>query len=229
MSLSYYLAHQTNSSIGEPFYETELMEVPRGQFRTSEVRREDLRTEGEPETGRAQMMVRLTIIAPAGSQPEDFPGTLEVIKDGVGEQSAQVDSKYRLIIVAAKRSKQLAPIGLEPGDRLTYTFFNPNEEGSRTVGVTTYVYDAPGRLLAQTAPVVLRPGEWYTSTIKHEDLRLTGDAATGNTPVASGIQVVLMDGSVKNVNLHVSMERVDRNGSTNSGTYFTGSVTVSAD
>jgi hypothetical protein len=230
LSFSYYLAHQGNSSFSVPFYETECIQVPRGEFRSSEVRREDLKTEGEPETGRAQMMVRVTIVAPAGTKPEDFTSSLEVIKNEVpGEESAQVDSKYRLIILAAKRSRQFAPINLMLGEKLSYTFFNPNEEGSQPVRVSTYVYDSTGRLLAQTNPVELRPGECYTSEIKRDDLRVTGEDGTGSLPVGTGIQVALMDGSVRNVNLHVSMERVDRTGSTSGGEYFTGSVTVSDD
>ena len=62
---------------------------------------------------RAQMMVRVTIIAPAGSNADGFPASLEIIEDGVQSgESVQTDSKYRLVLLAAKRSKQLnAPIG----------------------------------------------------------------------------------------------------------------------
>ncbi len=106
LSFSYYLAHASNSSSSVPFYESEWIQVPRGEFRFSEVTREHLKTEGEPGTGRAQMMVRVTMIAPAGSDPEDFPGSLEIIQDEDQDgQSVQTDSKYRLIILAAQRSK----------------------------------------------------------------------------------------------------------------------------
>lgn len=233
LSFSFYLAHGSNSSSSIPFYESEWMQVPPGEFRSAEVAREDLKTEGEPETGRAQVLVRVTIIAPTGSNPEDLAGSLEVIEDGAQDpESVQIDSKYRLIILAAKRSKQLAPIGFLPGQRLSYTFFNPNEEGSQPVRVQAYVYDATGRLLSQTDPVELRPGETYTSSIDRDDLRLTGEEKTGRIQVRSGIQVVLMDGSVRDVSLPVWMELVDkRTGSTvgAGGDYFTGTVTVSGD
>ena len=230
LSFSYYLAHQSNSS-SFPFYETEWMQVPRGEFRFSELSREALNTEGEPGTGRAQVMARVTIVAPAGSNPDDFPVSLEVIEDKVeGGNSVQIDSKYRLVILAAKRSKQLAPISFMPGERLSYTFFNPNEEGSQPVRVHAYVYDATGRLLAQTDPVELRPGECYTSNINRDDLRVAGEEGTGRLPVGIGIQVASMDGSARNVNLHVSMERVDnRTGISSAGSYYTGTVSVSGD
>ena len=110
------------------------------------------------------MLVKVTIVAPAGSNPEDFPCSLEVIEDEVRVgQSVQTDSKYRLIILAAKRSKQLAPIGFIHGQRLSYTFSNPNEEGNQPVRVQAYIYDATGRLLTQTDPVELKPGDSYTS------------------------------------------------------------------
>jgi len=53
-------------------------------------------------------MVRVTIIAPAGSNADDFPASLEIIEDEVQSgETVQTDSKYRLVLLAAKRSKQL--------------------------------------------------------------------------------------------------------------------------
>lgn len=230
LSFSYYLAHGTNASISVPFYESEWMRVPRGEFRFSDVTREQLKTEGEPGTGRAQLIVRVTMIAPAGSDPEDFPGSLEIIPEGEDGNSVQTDSKYRLIILAAKRSKQLAPIGFIPGQRLSYTFSNPNEEGSQPVRVQAYIYDATGRLLTQTDPVELLPGESYTANINRDDLRVAGEEKTGRLQVRAGIQVALMDGSVRPVRLSVSMEVVEnRTGITSGGDYYTGTVSVSGD
>jgi hypothetical protein len=231
LSFSYYLAHGSNASSSVPFYESEWIRVPRGEFRSSEVTREYLKTEGEPETGRAQMIVRVTMVAPAGSDADDFPGSLEIIEDGEKDgQSGQIDSKYRLVLLAAQRSKHHAPIGFIPGQRLSYTFFNPNEEGSQSVRVQAYIYDATGRLLAQTNPVELMPGESYTSHINRDDLLVAGEEKTGRLQVRAGIQVALMDGSVRPVKLSVSMEVVEnRTGVTKGGPYFTGSVTVSDD
>ena len=233
LSFSYYLAHGSNASTTDPFYETEWMRVPRGEFRFSEVRREDLKTEGEPLTGRAEVLVKVTMIGADGSNPDDFPGSLEIIGDGdQNGQSVQTDSKYRLIILAAKGSKQLAPIGFKPGQRLSYTFVNPDEEGSQTVRVQAYIYDATGRLLTQTDPVDLRPGESYTAIINRDDLRVVGEEKTGRLQVRSGIQAVLLDGSVRPVRVSVSMQLVDNNtGTTEGGNYhyYTGTVSVSGD
>jgi hypothetical protein len=230
LSFQYYLAHGSNASTSVPFYESELIQVPPGQFRSSGVSRADLNTEGEPETGRAQMIVKVTMIAPAGSNPEDFPGSLEVFADEVqGGESVHPDSKYSLIILAAKRSELNHPISLLPGQRLSYSFFNPNEEGSEPVRVQAYIYDSYNRLMTQRS-VELRPGQFHTFDINHDDLRLAGEEGTGLLQVRAEIQVASMDDSVRPVKLSVSMERVDnRTGTTAGGPYFTGSVTVSDD
>jgi len=223
LSFSYYIAHNSSA-----VYESEWMRVSQGEFRSSEIRRADLKTEGDPETALAQVIVKVTMVAPAGSEPEDFPAALEVIDDA--NQAEPPDSKYRLILVAAKRSKPLAPISFVDGERLSFTFINPNEEGSEPVRVVAYIYDAPGRLISQTQPVKLGPGESYTAIINRNDLPVPGEDMTGRLEVRASIQVVLLDGSVRPVKLAVSMERVDnRTGSSSGGDYFTGTVSVSGD
>lgn len=234
LSFSFYLAHQTNSSSSTPLYKSEVIKVPPKEFRFSDVTREDLNTEGEPETRRAEVRVEVTIVAPAGNNPEDFPCSLEIIKDEVESGNAvQTDSKYRLIILAAKRSKQLnAPIGFIPGQMLRYSVFNPNEDGSQPVQVQAYTYDSYGNLLSQTAPVKLEPGQGHIIVIDRYDLPAAGDMKTKRLQVRTGIQVVLMDGSVRHVNLPVSMELVDKTtGTTMDGNYvyYTGTVSVSGD
>ena len=231
LSFSFYLAHGSNASSSVPLYESEWIKVPQREFRFSDVSRKDLNTEGEPETGRVQMMVRVTIIAPAGSNADDFPASLEIIEDGVQSgETVQTDSKYRLILVAAKRSKLNAPIGFYPGQKFRYSFFYPKEEGDQPVSVTTYVYDSYGNLLRQTDPVVLQPGDLHVLDIDRDDLRVPGEEGTGRLQVRAGIQVAAMDGSVRPVKLSVSMEVVNnRTGSTSGGDYFTGTVSVSGD
>ena len=231
LSFSYYLAHGTNAA--SPLYESGWIKVPSKEFRFADVSREELNTEGEPQTGRAQLMVKVNFIAPAGSDPDDFPASLEILEDEVQDgETVQVDSKYRLILLAAKRSEQMnAPIGFNPGERLRYTFFYPNEEGDQPVKVAAYIYDSYGNLLTQTDPVVLRPGDSHVFDIDRDNLRVPGDERTGRLQVRGGIQAALMDGSVRTVNLSVSMEVVNnRSGSSSSGgSYYTGTVSVSGD
>lgn len=234
LSFSYYLAHGTNSS-GVPLYESESIKIPAGEFRSHDVSREDLKSEGEAETGRAQLLMRLTMIAPAGSDADDFPASLEIIEDEVqAGGTVNTDSKYRLIILAAKRSKQLnAPFGFLPGHKIRYTLYYPKEEGEQRVGVTTYTYDSYGNLLHQTNPATLEPGDSVVFDVNRDDLRVPGEDNTGRLQVASGIQAAFMDGSVRTIKLSVSMELVDSTGRTKDippgGDYYTGTVSVSGD
>ena len=50
----------------------------------------DLNTEGGPETGRAEVMLRVTIQAPAGSNSKDSPVSLEVINEDTGATSGGI-------------------------------------------------------------------------------------------------------------------------------------------
>ena len=72
LSFSYYLAHASNSMNSVPIYESELIRVPPGGFEFSEVAREDLNTEGEPETGRVQLLLKTVIEAPSGASRDDL-------------------------------------------------------------------------------------------------------------------------------------------------------------
>ena len=85
----------TNPS-GVPLYDSEWRYVPVRRFSFSDVSREDLNTEGEPRTGRAQVMVTVTLRVPAGSNPEDFPASLELIDEETGRTVAALELKrYR--------------------------------------------------------------------------------------------------------------------------------------
>jgi hypothetical protein len=124
-------------------------------------------------------------------------------------------------------SELKTPIGVMPGNKLRFSFFYPTEAGSQPVRVTSYTYDSYGNLLKQTDPVILRPGDFQTVDINRDDLPLAGEEETGRLQIRPGIQVVLMDGSVRPIKLSVSMETVDnRTGKTSGGNYFCGSITV---
>lgn len=230
-SFSYYLAPRSNSTYSAPLYQSEWIHVAPGEVRFADVRRNDLHAYGDPITGRVQVIVKVTRVAPSGSSPDDYPCSLEVIPDEVQDgNSVPTDSKYRLVILPAKRAKQFNPIGIVPGQSLRYTFYNQNDPGSQPVRVRAYIYDATSRLLAQTDPVELRPSQAHTVEIKRDDLRFAGEELTGRLQVRAGFQVTLMDGSVRNVNIPVWLELVDTaTGTTQGGDYYTGSVTVSSD
>ena len=70
-------------------------------------------------------------------------------------------------------------------------------------------------------------GQFRYFDFKREDLRVTGEEDTGRLQVRAGIQVALMDGSVRSVkSFPVTSELMD---SHSGGSYYNGSVTVSRD
>ena len=122
--------------------------------------------------------------------------------------------------------------GFVPGETARFSVAYPSttEEGTEPVRVQAYIYDSTGRLLSQTDPVELLPGQFRYFDINRDDLPLAGEEGTGRLQARGVIQVAFMDGSVRNVKLPVSMEVMDnRTGATKGGPYFTGSVTVSDD
>lgn len=233
LSFSYYLAHDTISQSSVPLYESEWIKVPPKEFRFSDVSREELNTEGEPETGRLQLLVKVTFIAPDGSNADDFPAALEIFQDEVQDGgSVNTISKYRLILVAANCAKQLnAPISFIPGETLRYTVFYPNEEGDQPVRVQAYIYDSYSNLLKQSDPVVLRPGQSYAFDFNGDDPRLPAARnAVAFVQLSAGVPAASIGGSVRPIKLSVSMEVVNnRTGSTSGGSYYTGTLTVSSD
>lgn len=229
LRFSLYPVHGSIDSSTVPVYESEWIEIPPGEFRSADVWRKDLKTEGEPQTRRQQLLMTMVMMGATRSNPDDFAGTLEVLEEDAQTGNAiQRDSKYRLIILAANTYNQLkAPIGLLPEHKLRYTVLN---EESEPVIMTGYTYDTLGSLASQTVPVRLEPGESRTLDVNYDDLPMKGDEGSGRKQLSGVVQFALMDSSVRPVKVHVWKEVVNnRTGSTTGGEYFTGSVTVSGD
>ena len=97
-SFSYYRAPAGNSTYSAPLYQSEWIQVAPGEVRFADVRRNDLHAYGDPLTGRVQVIIKVTRVAPAGGSPDDYPCSLEVIPDEVQVgNSLPNDSKYRLV------------------------------------------------------------------------------------------------------------------------------------
>ena len=101
--------------------------------------------------------------------------------------------------------------GFVPGQTARFSVAYPNttEEGTEPVQVQAYIYDSLGRLVTQTNPVEVRPGQFRTFDFNRDDLPLAGEEGTGRLQVRGVIQVAFMDGSVRHVKLPVSMEVMD--------------------
>src|SRR5262245_5787570 len=85
----------------------------------------------------------------------------------------------------APSSLATPPVGFVPGQTLRFSVFNPNapEPGSQPVSAQISVYDATGRLLAQTVPTAILPGHFLICDFKREDLQVAGEPGTGRLEV----------------------------------------------
>lgn len=225
--------YKVSNSGGVPLYESGRIEVAPGEVGFSDVTRQDLNTEGEPGTGRAEVLVKVTIQAPAGSNPKDFPVSLEVINEETGATSGYLltQHEYGHWMDIHHTFIPEAFIGFIPGQRLSFSVLNPPEAGGAPVRAQAYIYDATGHLITRSAEVDLGPDQVHTFRFNHDDLPVAGEPRTGRVQVRAVIQFVLSDGSVRPVKyLPVWLAVVDnRTGATKGGPYFTGSVTVSGD
>ena len=93
--------------------------------------------------------------------------------------------------------------------RFSVAYPSTTEEGTEPVRVQAYIYDSLGRLVSQTDPVEVRPGQFRTFDFNRDDLPLAGEEGTGRLQLRGVIQVAFMDGSVRHVKLPVSMEVMD--------------------
>ena len=85
--------YKVTNTGGVPLYDSEWKYVPVRRFTFSDVSRQDLNTEGEPRTRREEVMVTVTLRAPAGSNPDDYIGSLELIDEGTGGTVAMMKIK----------------------------------------------------------------------------------------------------------------------------------------
>lgn len=76
-------------------FRSERIEVPSGEWRFADVPREALRTEGQPGTGEAQVMVQVFVDLPEGGSASDFVGAAQVLDQATGESSTNLRLTFR--------------------------------------------------------------------------------------------------------------------------------------
>ena len=122
-------------------------------------------------------------------------------------------------------------MGFVPGQTLRLSVFNSLAQGGSPVIAQAYVYDSTGRLLAQTQPTTIAAGQFHSFDFKREALAAAGEAGTGRLQVRGGIRISVADLPDTNLpaSFPFSLEVMDSAGGTSTGSYYTGTVSVSGD
>jgi hypothetical protein len=204
---------------GDPLFESERIEVPSGEFRSSDISYSALAAAGEPGTGRVQMMVKLVVELPAGLDPSAAICWLELIDEETGATSV-----HRRAMLNAWTAN-VCGAGLVPEQTARLSVSNLNAEaGSQPVRVQAYTYDMHGNLLSQTAPAELPAGQSCILDVDRAALPAAGEPGTGRLQVLVRVQLWSADGSVRILpeSYAVSLEVFDNR--SGKATYQTGSI-----
>lgn len=84
----FFTVHNTSTDV---VFRSDRIEVPAGEWRFSDVSRQDLRIDGEP----AQVMVRVFIGVPRGGRARDYFGSAQVLNEATGESSTYLNFAFR--------------------------------------------------------------------------------------------------------------------------------------
>jgi hypothetical protein len=97
-STSYQVTFQCtlHGQDGHVLFESEAITVPRGQFRFLRVSRTQVPTVGDAGTGRAQVLLKLTVTNERGVSPADSFGAVEIIDEATGESRVRPYSRFLL-------------------------------------------------------------------------------------------------------------------------------------
>jgi hypothetical protein len=131
----------------------------------------------------------------------------------------QLPSAAQSPVQANERTKvgTSVPLGLARGEMLRFTAFNPGspDEGGEPIRMQMKLYDAHGSVIAESAEVVIPPGEFRFVDFNRDDLPLAGEPGTGRLQVRT---VPLWGFRSRNrISVSTSLEVVGS--STNSGSF----------
>ena len=113
------------------------------------------------------------------------------------------------------------PIGLGRDQTLSYSFFNPNEEGSEPVRAQVTLYDEQGNEVWRSQEVEVFPR-------KIKVFYCPSDTSIMRGGKGAAIGVILGGAGGTGARCSASMEHVD-NSTGSTGSYFAGTVSVSGD
>lgn len=179
---------------GAVIAESAEVRIPKEKFHSFNFNRGDLHVAGEPRTGRLQMCVRIEV---RSAEPYLFirdakatgllPSSLEIVDSSTGVTNVSFTNQPQswFSVGPAPNSGFGTDylIGIVPGQMLRFSVFNPptSISGAQREPLRGHVkvFDSGGRMIAQSAEVVIPTGEFRSIDINRDDLHLAGEPGTG--------------------------------------------------
>lgn len=178
--------------------------IPAGQFRSFNFNRSDIPLAGEAGTGRIQVRASVSSVRLTFSEAID-PVVVSIetisISDGksntviVGEAIPTPSGSGHDTLKSGFGNDIIT--GIVPGQTLRVSLFNPLSSGSeagsdaqsKSFSGHVKVFDASGNLIAQSADLVVAPGEFRYFDINRDALPLPGEPGTGRLQVRAVSEV----------------------------------------
>jgi hypothetical protein len=173
-----------------------------GEFRSFNFNRNDIPLAGEEGTGRLE--VRGTILVMerrdiSEARNNQIPTLVELVDNNTGATTAALSS-YSPMLVVAKNivgDDQMITLassvlgGVARGQTMRFTLFKPSEPDSvSSLRAQVKLFDTQGRVIAESAEVAIRPGEFRSFNFNRNEIPLAGEEGTGRLEVRGTIRVV---------------------------------------
>lgn len=195
---------------------------------------------GEAGTGRLQVRLEVSVhiqrrnLVTTTSFDNLFADAAEVIDNLSGQTTSVVPSLGGNNDSISSGFGNDYLIGIVLGQTLSITLFKPNDpDSTEPTNVVAKLYDAGGRVIAQSGEVVIPAGQFRSIAFNRSSLNLPGEPGTGRLQVrmvVEGTFNLTFTGQTTSVPLSASWELVNNaTGRTTSGTQQSGHFTISFD
>jgi hypothetical protein len=172
--------------------------IPAGQFRSFNFNRSDIPLAGEAGTGRVQVRASVSSVRPTFSEAID-PVVVSIETISISDGTSNTVIVGEVIPTPGRDGNDTLKsgfgndiiTGIVPGQTLRVSLFNPLSSGSeagsdaqsKSFSGHVKVFDASGNLIAQSADLVVAPGEFRYFDFNRDSLPLPGEPGTGRLQV----------------------------------------------
>jgi hypothetical protein len=177
--------------------------VQPGISHSFDFKRSDIRLPGEDSTGRLQLRASFYISLAEPGEIGGLPVSMETvsISDGtsntifIGEAISSLPGSGGGNDVLVGGDARDILMGIVPGQTLRATLLNPRSSGADDMHSRVKLFDANGSVIAQSAELVIPPGEFRSFDFNRDALSLPGERGTGRLQVRARLEVSTVDPS----------------------------------